>query len=140
MASEPERQGTRKGKCVSPRSGAEVPTLKPGQTANPKGSSMKARAKAAFKRAMTEAALDGSLEGLLAVARDPAQGGALVAANKLIWDRLLGPVGPQGEVVVTVRTEIGFAPRTDGQPTPKPMRAPRVESDAPKMLRNPDAD
>lgn len=138
MAKKPG-QGRSQGRCIGPLSGHEVPTLKPGQTANPKGSSLKQRMRSALKKAFTEAALTGSVETLLKIAQDAGQGGAAVAASKLILDRTLGPVGPQGEVVVTVRTEIGFAPRTDGKPTPKPMRAPKTASDEPRVLRNPDA-
>lgn len=134
MADKSPKHGNRQGYMTSPRSGAQCPVGQPGVSGNPRGSSLKARARSALKKILTEAAFEDGAKNMIAMAADSGHGSAAVAAYKLLLERALGPVGPQGEVVVTVRTEIGFAQPTDGRPVTPPMRAPKTEDDAPRMV------
>lgn len=114
MAKKPGQRNPQR-MMVSPRSGAAIPVQQPGTTNNPKGSSMKQRARNALKKAFTEAALSGSVDTLLAISQDTEQGAAAVAAFKAIFERALGPVGPQSQGTVTVRTELVMLPPTGGE-------------------------
>lgn len=116
---------------VSPLNGAQAPMLQKGQTANPKGSSLKARARQALARILDDPSLEAAFRRLAKIAAEADDDSDAVAAIKLIADTAGLKVADVDRV--TVQTVIELKDRRNGS-KPRPMLATQIESEAPKML------
>lgn len=122
MTDAPDAQGNRHGKrreIRSPRSGAVVPTLRPGHTANPAGSSAKQRLRSAINKLIDEGKAEQVIEAALrdAVSRKSRANG--LKALELIA-KAAGLFKDEEQRVI-VETSLVFEERKDGSSV-KPMR------------------
>lgn len=106
-------QGKEKKREIrSPRNGAVTRTLRPGETANPAGSSAKQRLKAALNRAVSDGVADEFIAGMLKDAKQK-KSGSLRAKNRELVLKAAGLMkaddvdagAPRLDVVVLVKRD-----------------------------------
>jgi hypothetical protein len=104
----------------SPLNGTEVRLLNKGETANPRGGSLKARARAALAASLGDPDLKAAFTRLARIAADAEDDNDAVAAIRLITDVTGLKVADIEKVVV--ENSVTLLDRRDGTPV-SPMRA-----------------
>jgi hypothetical protein len=128
-------QGRARGKqreMVSPRNGAVCPTLPPGKSGNPAGSSAKMRLRGALNQALKDGTARQLIEQLL---RDATQrkSAALRFKNLELVLRAAGMLRHEDDERVTVEAHVTLLDRRDGSQA-TPLRADVAMRSGPRAL------